>query len=812
MSFWRYEMTISTYPRPGYPIVPTMLQEFLPPTLRTVDENHKHASASERSEIGEKVILALRGEVSNIRERIGGQRLPAPPPSLDLTDLALENRTHNCLKYLGADRDLQLLGLFTIKNLLATKNFGIKSLVDLLTTLEFVGTQDWAGQSSGKRLEPDSDTLSAKDIRNILESRCNPLEFRQRRLPPLPDNLNLKKLDLRNRTYNCLENAGFIERPGALSEQSIAALFSLKSFGKHTFFDLLGVLEPYFYSPEGVEEQKPDAALGLLTEARLLANMSAAEVILPDDPRLGRLLRAISPDAQNALEAAESLTRGSFVPRNPSTTLANIRRLSEEIETLTQMKLEDELNSILVKAKPRDAEMFSRRYGLDGDVTNTLQEIGIRFGMTRERVRQICDKVGQFFSGSSPFVPATDRALDLVVKRLPAIADEIEQEFVKDGIANKMFRLEALQSAAQLLQRELLFSISDVGGVRTAVAMDTQDSPAKVLRLARKLTRHWGALTMEELGVQVAEKYGLPTDLVFQIITRQGDFKWLDQETGWFWLTRHLQNRITNRIKKILSISGRVEIGELRDGVRRNHRMAGTAPPKRVLLEICRQLPWCEVEGALIKSNVAFKLDEVLSDVELVFATTLKANGPAMQRERLEEFCLARGMAHSTFYVYLGYSPIIVRHARGVYGLRGVDVPVGLVESLRPTIQRGRVTKDGGWMQDGKLWIGYQLSESTVNNGVVSIPSSLIQFVSGQFSLRTIDGTVVGTLATNQSSAWGLGPLFRRRGVEGDDYLVLVFDATNRTAIAHLGDEGLLEEFQTGVASPADNDSSEFSE
>ncbi|MGH9970338.1 MAG: hypothetical protein ACREBG_21455 [Pyrinomonadaceae bacterium] len=147
---------------------------------------------------------------------------------------------------------------------------------------------------------------------------------------------------------------------------------------------------------------------------------------------------------------------------------------------------------------------------------------------------------------------------------------------------------------------------------------------------------------------------------------------------------------------------------------------------------------------------------------------------------------------------FLANSHIIVRHARGVYGLRGVDVPTGLVESLKPSIQHGRVTKDGGWTQDGKLWIGYQLSESTVKSGVVSIPQSLLKFISDQFSLHTVDGMFVGTLATNQSSAWGLGPIFRRRGVEADDYLVLVLDLSKRIAIAHFGDQALLEEFQSG--------------
>lgn len=800
-------MAISNYPRPGFPIVPSMLREFLPAELRSLDESpYKNASNRELMEIGEKIIAALRSELSTIRERVGNRRLPTPPQGLRLADLELETRTFNRLMELGVQRDLQLIGLFTINNLLAMRNFGVKSLVDLLTTLDLILSQGWSDlrlESIPQFADAESrDVINREDIKTIRECcllRFNvPAEIRLRRLPKLPDSLKLEDLDLRNRTYNCLERAGLIEHPEALSEQSVADLLLLPAFGRETLADLVTVLEPFFCFAED-NGQSTALANELAAQAKLLGDLPQGELILNDDPRLGNLLRTISPHAENAQEAAQALVNGSDGPSNPAKLLLKIQQFREQVDALSAMKLEEELASFMVNMRNRrDAEIFTHHFGLAGLKKETLQELGDKYVMTRQRVQQICDKAERFFNGNRPFAPTLDRALVSVAKKLPGIAREIEVQLVNEGVANKAFRLESLQSAARLLQRDPLFSIADIGGVRTAVEIGTQDSGAKVLSLAHKAIRHWGALTLEELSARVAEKCGLPSDLVVGIITTQDAFRWLDKETGWFWLTTHLRNRITTGIKKILSVAERIEIGELRDGVRRHHRMAGIAPPKRVLLEICRQLPWTEVAGSFVRRNVIIKQEEVLSDIECIMANVLKKNGPAMQRERLEELCLSRGIGHSTFYVYLGYSPIIVRHARGVYGLRGADVPIGLVESLKPTIQRGKVTKDGGWMQDGKLWIGYQLSESTVNNGVISIPTSLSRFLSGQFSLRTIDGSVVGTLATNQSSAWGLGPLFRRRGVEAGDYLVLVFDATTRTAVARLGDEGLLEEFQAG--------------
>ena len=801
-------MAISNYPRPGYPIVPSMLREFLPTELRSLDESaYKNSSNQKLMEIGEQIIAALRSELATIRERAGNRRLPTPPRGLRLADLELETRTFNRLMELGVQCDLQLIGLLTVNKLLAMRNFGVKSLVDLLTTLDLVCSQTWSDQP----LEPvpqfgdaeSRDVINREDIKTIRECcvlRFNvPAEIRLRRLPKLQDNLKVENLELRNRTYNCLEKAGFIDHPEALSDQSVADLLLLPSFGKETLADLVAVLEPFFRFAEDDEGQSTATANEIAIQATLLVELAESDLILNDDPRLGSLLRTISTQAENAQEAGKALLNGSTVPTNPAKLLPKIQQFREQIESLSELKIEEELASFMTGVRNRrNAEIFTRRFGLDGLKKETLQELGDRYVMTRERVRQICDKVGRFFTGRQPFAPTLDRGLCLVASRLPGIASEIEAQLVREGIAHKAFRLESLQSAARLLQREPTFSIADTGGVRTAVEVGAHDSATKVLRLAHKAIRHWGALTTEELSARVAEKYALPADLATRIITKQNAFRWLDQESGWFWLNTHLRNRVTNRIQKILSICERIDIGELRDGVRRNHRMGGIAPPRRVILEMCRQLPWCDVEGSFIRANVDFKWEEVLSDVEVVFAEVLEANGPAMQRERLEELCLSRGMSRSTFYVYIDYSPIMTKHARGVYGLRGIEVPPGLVESLKPSIQRGRVRKDSGWLEDGKVWVGYQLSESTVYGGVVTIPSKMTTFINGQFSLRAADGSVMGTLASNNTSAWGLGPMFRRRGVEAEDYLVLVFDLANRTAVAHIGNQGVLEEFQTG--------------
>ncbi len=174
-------------------------------------------------------------------------------------------------------------------------------------------------------------------------------------------------------------------------------------------------------------------------------------------------------------------------------------------------------------------------------------------------------------------------------------------------------------------------------------------------------------------------------------------------------------------------------------------------------------------------------------------------HGPIMQRSKFEELCVELDINRMTFFAYLKYSPVITKYAIGVYGLRGVQVPPGIVESLKPDFSRPRgcVLIDYGWALEGKVWLGHKISESMIKSGVIVVPGAMKRFIAGEFTLKTEDGLQVGRLVVKDSSAWSLGPFFRRRGGEVGDYLVLLLDLKARVTTIYIGDEGLLDEFRS---------------
>ena len=61
-------------------------------------------------------------------------------------------------------------------------------------------------------------------------------------------------------------------------------------------------------------------------------------------------------------------------------------------ESLMEEALKNEIVRALDSLSPREGEVLTLYFGINSDRSFTLEEIGIRFGLTRERVRQIKEK------------------------------------------------------------------------------------------------------------------------------------------------------------------------------------------------------------------------------------------------------------------------------------------------------------------------------------------------------------------------------------------------------------------------------------
>ncbi len=641
-------------------------------------------------------------------------------------------------------------------------------------------------------------------------------------LPPSPEGLALEDLELGNWTLAVLRRAG-IKTARDLNNLTIGSLLGLTAFGAKSLVDLLTALEsaePPSQSARGAGDgnvtiaPRPSSVGGtgtfaapgprldrrLTREAQRIRRRKYANQVRRDDPRLGDLIREVigaisskdkrlSGKTTTLFNIADYLVGRSRDPRDPGRVLGLLRKLNYTIQVLSAMRLEDELKSIVGAATDeRRARIICRLFGWDGNGGCTLQAAGDEIGLSRERVRQISSKFADKLMRNRVFTPILDRALRIIAKHVPD-AEEIQSQLIAQGLTGREFRMEGMSKACMLMNR------------RTTFAFDTMAEASILIgRIGRKAIEHWGVASIADIANRVSMEMSqrISAEFVARVLRTQPDFRWLDEGTGWFWLADTPRNRLLNQIEKILSIANRIGASELREGASRHYRLGGFAPPRRVLLELCRQIPGCKVQNETVSIEPPIDYKKVLAETERAMAQTLRVHGPVMRRSDFEELCVKAGMNRSTFYVYLDNSPIIARYAPGVYGLRGASITPAEIQALIPERKPQKVIVDNGWTADAQIWIGAKLSRAALTSGVLGTPSGLKRFIQGQFALKADDGMIVGKLGSRGGSVWGLGPFFTQRGGEPGDYLTIVFDLTSHVAVVRIGDESILDRFRGG--------------
>ncbi len=566
---------------------------------------------------------------------------------------------------------------------------------------------------------------------------------------------------------------------------TIRDALNIPQFGVNCLVDLLTSLESHLSRPH---LSSPEVAAAVQRLLRL-RNLAAIQVM---DPRLGTIIQSLGVSGGDLLSVLQRIANSSHSPISPVLLTDRMQELYERIRRLSRMTLEEELgDALLHERNPRNRDAALKYFGWDGNGPRTLQRVGKEYGLTRERVRQICDKQVDSLKSRRFFLPVLDRTLDFIAKSVPTAADEIEEKIGTAGLTDTAFRLQGIQRAAEIFGRACSFILESTYGKTYALPPESHGLARSIVYAARKSISHWGVTTIEDVTAQVRQTKGASLDVGFaaKVLKTQADFEWLDEAFGWFWLTSVGRNSLLTQIDKVLSVAPRITVSELRVGVSRNHRREGFAPPQRVLLALCRRLPGCRVEENIVVADPPRDWAETLADTERTLAGVLKEHGPVLERQRLEDLCTARGMKRVTFYIHLTNSPLIERFAQGVYGLRGSAVPPGLAESLATRRPKSKLIRDYGWKDDGGIEVCYRLSKSVLSNGVVSVPAGIRQYVQGRFTLKTADAVDVGNLVAKDTSAWGLGPFFRRRGGEPGDLLTIRFDLKQRVAVVELGDE-----------------------
>lgn len=616
--------------------------------------------------------------------------------------------------------------------------------------------------------------------------------------------------DISVRSTNALIRHG-IRGPDDTSKYTVADIASVKGLGTKGLLEILCATSLHYaeYKSQtvSIRGEKLVISRNLKRVAESLSRKRWASKIHRNDLRLGSyiinadLYDTGSPSNGETVKViAQKLMAKPLLPAVARKKRREVNKLIRKANELNKLKLKTEVNQIidLLEYSPRIREIIKLRWGAGGDDPQTLEIVGQHASITRERVRQIEARTISKLSQKLPiWTPALDRAINLIIDSAPILGKDYRKKMLEAGIVRGDFSISSILNLAEIFGKKIeIYYDFD----RDLLSSQTFNELIPIVNAeAISLVRHWGAITLEQLKLELAKSdVKISESQIRDILQYRKDFVWLDHKIGWFWLRKVKKNRIVNYIEKIMSVAGSIELSDLRNGTGRWHRVHGYRLPKKVLLALCLTTgDYQYKDGRVYGGKKLPDWRNILSSSEREIVQILFDNNYVMRRSDLEEKATKAGVNRGSFYVYIGYSPVMERYAPGVYGLRGAPITAAQIEALIPPILRkSRIFRDNGWTESDNLWIGYKVSSASSISGVLGVPASLAKFVGNSYRLFTETDEPVGTLTVRNSNMWGLSPFFRRWGIEAGDYIVIEFDAKLKIARIIAGDQEIISRYQ----------------
>ena len=400
-------------------------------------------------------------------------------------------------------------------------------------------------------------------------------------------------------------------------------VLSISGFGEICLVDLLCALETQAAVGHRTSQQ-------VVIAAHRLGKLKEAASIRFDDPRLGLMIQSLAVPGDDLKQITEEIASSTTCASQPRLFSQRLEDILLKVQSSRRLRLNEELGELLsFEPRVRNRELAAAYLGWDGNGAHTLEEVGLRYGMTRERVRQITRRIVETLKAKHPFLPVLDRVLEAVVETIPCSIERLENMLVERHLCRQRFRVDGVISAAEMTGRPCRFAIEEAGGLQYAVPCDQQGVAQTVLQLARKSVSHWGAATIEDIAAQVSDRAHreISTEFVSAVLCTQPKFSWLDEESGWFWIKSTARNALLNQIQKVVAVAPRIHVSELRAGVSRHHRREGFAPPQRVLIALCAQAGDYAIEEDSVLARPPLDYHEVLS-----LNRFLRIQAPLLQR------------------------------------------------------------------------------------------------------------------------------------------------------------------------------------
>ena len=394
----------------------------------------------------------------------------------------------------------------------------------------------------------------------------------------------------------------------------------------------------------------------------------------------------------------------------------------------------------LVNESDRWVRIFVERYVSGEGPGKTLEEVGKLFGLTRERVRQVCAKMLDARDGIDVCMPATARVLAAARRAAPNSAEAMNAQLARilgdaAGIEAAMnFAVEMDLGEVPVVRRESRLRVGD-GYQFSATIEAANEAPwgTHAFTAARREINLMGCTNLMHLAGALALEHKIAPgrEALVAVVENAPGFRWLDKEGGWFTLGNGgATSGAASRIRKLMAVAQKpVNVDEIATALitddlwlSREREHGAAVPPLHVQRELLYGWPWLRsLQKNRFTPTVAID-EDVLSDIEKLFVAIIETNGGVAARHQLVPPIRDKlGITDMGVNAQLGASPVIVKHEHGLYGLIGRTIEDGALERARTRMREKMGLVSGGGGEWGKGF-RVRVTEASLGHEQYQIP------------------------------------------------------------------------------------------
>ena len=543
--------------------------------------------------------------------------------------------------------------------------------------------------------------------------------------------IEFKDLDFSVRTMNCLSNQG-LKTLGELVVFSEHDLRSFPKMGRTSIEEIKNILENYslylgmnlnqFNSEDNKKadhlqnKEWSEVSRTLLIELikdfneiplslrakNALLNLGCnyvGDIILINKSELFRIkalgYKSIS-EIEDYLRSLNLNFGDQLDPWNKDIIIKLREELREQVsetkkfELIDQDKyLEVELKRVLNEAiqiskkdksqKDRVIDVLNSRFGLDGSPAKTLEIIGQKYNVTRERIRQNQSYGLRKLRFSKPITPILDKIFEILNLSLPITEIEFNRILREKGLTNLEWDFKGLQDFYESFGLKQDFYISKINNIKVISKASIDNVFREVIKNVKKKISNTGLLSLSEC-MNFKEMYlnNIKKETLKKFIQTMQLFSWLDDKEEWFTFYSN-RNRLSNLITKAATASSNLNIDHIFKKIKNFHRLDDVKYSKDIFISFCKESFDCEIkDNEIIFRSTEPKLSNykgyqgnIISPNEQKIIDIFNDFGPILHVEDLKDFSKSKSVKFDSLNMILAFSPIFNRIDIGFYSLSG---------------------------------------------------------------------------------------------------------------------------------------------